>query len=73
MARITEKDLDLMVGRLNAVKPMAGYTFSINKAYGGYMLVKREISTGGQSELTIRTTARTLFEIMAAIENFCNA
>lgn len=43
MAKITEKDLDLM----------AGYTFSINKAYGGYMLVKREISTGGQSELTI--------------------
>ena len=73
MARITEKDLYLMVGRLNAVKPMAGYTFSINKAYEGYMLVKREISTGGQSELTIRTTARTLFEIMAAIENFCNA
>lgn len=73
MDRITRAHLQSMIDTLNRIKPMEGAHFALDRAYGGYRLVKRYDATGGERDLTNRGTAREIYDIMRGIEEFYRA
>ena len=70
MERITRKNLESMIDTLNNIKPMSDSKFALDIAYGGYRLVKRYNATGGEADLSVRVSARELWNIMQSIRNF---
>ena len=73
MERITKKDMEFMIDTLNHIKPMKGFKFALDYAYGGVRLVKRNNQSGGESDLTYRGTMREIYNIMRGIEEFYRA
>ena len=43
-----------LIKTINELCPLDGYKFGINYAYGGARLVKRNLATGGESNLSNR-------------------
>lgn len=67
MARITIKDIEKLLKWINA---NSKNTYTIDRAYGGYMLLELMNESGGCRQVSARVEGRQLYNILSALQSY---
>lgn len=69
--RVTKKDLNTIVNRINSILKENGKKekYCIDIAYGGYRLCRIVNENGGCRDISFRVTCRELYNTLYTLEN----
>lgn len=73
MERVTRKDLDRLLERLQEVASAGDYDFSIGRSYGGYRLESKNGSVDVSPRLSARGLQQWMFAFIAGLNHATKA